>query len=437
MVAGLAAGCQESSTFEDLGPNRAEKTQVPVKLVNVMKTKGMTKSSPIMVRIFKEEGVLEIWKRKDSGRYDLLTSYAICKWSGKLGPKYIEGDRQAPEGFYTVRPGQMNPQSNYYLSFNIGFPNAYDRAHGRSGQNLMVHGACSSSGCYSMTDAQVAEIYALGRDSFRGGQTDFQVQAFPFRMTPANMARYRSDPNYDFWKMLKEGYDHFEITKVPPKVDVCEKRYVFNHTSDPNSTISANAACPPGSQPDSLKMAYQTYQTTYESAFSAATGKGKNIAPAPSIQGLKEAQLISAWSKARASGVKVSREPPSLSPAPVAETPAAPRLPAPAAAKPAATPIFAPATDTPAVVQPAVMQTPDALQPNAPLSPEAMAASQAAMEGAVVPVAAPVVPATKPGTVAAAAPSAVSAEGVAPVAEMPVVEAAPAAKKPWWKIIGN
>ena len=124
-----------------------------------------------MARIFKEEGKLEIWKQKTNGRYDLIASYDICKWSGKLGPKYTEGDRQAPEGFYTVRPAQMNPQSNYHLAFNIGYPNAYDRANGRSGANLMVHGACSSSGCYSMTDAQIEQIYAFGRDAFQGGQT--------------------------------------------------------------------------------------------------------------------------------------------------------------------------------------------------------------------------------------------------------------------------
>src|SRR5690606_3509136 len=118
-------------------------------LVKKMKIKGMRSSSPIMVRIFKEEGVLEVWKQKDNGRYDLLAYYDICKWSGQLGPKYTEGDRQAPEGFYNVSPAQMNPKSSYHLAFNIGFPNAFDRVHGRSGANLMVHGACSSSGCYS------------------------------------------------------------------------------------------------------------------------------------------------------------------------------------------------------------------------------------------------------------------------------------------------
>ena len=137
----------------------------------------------------------------------------------------------------------------------------------------MVHGACSSSGCYSMTDAQIEQIYAFGRDAFQGGQTEFQIQAFPFRMTAANMARYRNDPNYDFWKMLKDGYDHFEITKVPPKVDVCEKRYVFNQVADGKARPSMpTGACPPSTtQPDSLKTRLSVpIRASYDAAFTGA-----------------------------------------------------------------------------------------------------------------------------------------------------------------------
>ena len=141
---------------------------------------------------------MEIWKQRADGRYGLLKTYSICKWSGALGPKKKEGDRQAPEGFYTVTPAQMNPNSNYYLSFNIGYPNAYDRALGRTGSNLMVHGACSSAGCYSMTDEDAGEIFALARDAFRGGQRAFEIQAFPFRMTPENLAKHRDDPEHGF-----------------------------------------------------------------------------------------------------------------------------------------------------------------------------------------------------------------------------------------------
>jgi murein L,D-transpeptidase YafK len=312
MLTLFLAACQGSS-IDDLSPNGAG-TQLPEKLVKSMKAKGMSTTSPVMFRIFKEENVLEVWKRKDNGRYDMVTSYQICKWSGKLGPKFIEGDRQAPEGFYAVRPAQMNPKSSYYLSFNTGFPNALDRTLGRTGANLMVHGACSSSGCYSMTDGQVAQIYAFARDAFKGGQESIQLEAFPFRMTAANMARYRDDPNYAFWKNLKEGYDHFEITKVPPKVDVCEKKYVFNHTSDPNAPIAATSACPPADQPESLKMAYQSYQSSYETAFSSMVGRGRIQPPSRSIQGLTEAKIIADWSARRARGERVTQEPPSLSP---------------------------------------------------------------------------------------------------------------------------
>ncbi|MER8370038.1 murein L,D-transpeptidase family protein [Mesorhizobium sp. M0306] len=302
------AGCNDAS-MKDFAP-QANKP-LPDKILTEMKAKGMVRTSSVMARIFKEEGKLEIWKAKTNGRYDLVASYDICKWSGKLGPKFTEGDRQAPEGFYTVRPAQMNPRSNYHLSFNIGYPNAYDRANGRTGSNLMVHGACSSSGCYSMTDAQIEQIYAFGRDAFQGGQTEFQIQAFPFRMTAANMARYRNDPNYEFWKMLKVGYDNFEVTKVPPKVDVCEKRYVFNQVAADGSAFNPTGPCPATTQPDSLKSAINAYQSTYEAAFNGAV-KASVPAPKPTIAGIKEASIVSDWSKRRARGERVPIEPPSL-----------------------------------------------------------------------------------------------------------------------------
>ena len=310
LIAAFAvAGCNESS-IKDFSPKGASR-QLPQKILAEMQSKGMQRNAPIMGRIFKEEGKVEIWKQKTSGRYDLIAQYDICKWSGKLGPKFTEGDRQAPEGFYTVRPGQMNPNSDYHLSFNIGYPNAYDRANGRSGSNLMVHGACSSAGCYSMTDAQIEEIYAFARDAFQGGQTEFQIEAFPFRMTAANMARYKGDPNYKFWEMLKQGYDHFEITKVPPKVDVCEKRYVFNQVADGNAAFSPTGACPVSSTPLALETAYQSYKASDQAALQRATS-AEVPAPKPSILGVKEAKVVSEWTHRRARGEHVPIEPPSM-----------------------------------------------------------------------------------------------------------------------------
>ncbi len=231
------------------------------KLVSQMESEGMNETSPILVRLFKEESKLEVWKQQGTGKYALLKTYDICKWSGVLGPKTKEGDRQAPEGFYTVTPAQMNPNSSYYLSFNIGYPNAYDRAYGRTGTNIMVHGACSSAGCYSMSDEDAGEIFALARDAFKGGQRQFQIQAYPFRMTPENFARHRGDPNMDFWMNLKVGYDNFEVTHQVPTVDVCNKTYVFNADSG-GKAFNASSACPAYVVPEWIATAVAAKQAS-------------------------------------------------------------------------------------------------------------------------------------------------------------------------------
>src|ERR1700676_4971773 len=234
----LLAGCDSDEI--SLASNAKANQPVSPKLIAAMVEKDMDLQSPILVRLFKQEAELAVWKQDRSGRFALLKTYPICRWWGDLGPKVREGDRQAPEGFYNISPAQMNPQSAYYLSFNTGYPNAYDRALGHTGSELMVHGDCSSRGCYAMTDEQIAEIYLLGRESFFGGQKSFQFQAYPFRMTALNMARHRNSPNLAFWKMIKEGNDHFEVTHLEPKVDVCEKHYVFNAAQDPNSSKALN-----------------------------------------------------------------------------------------------------------------------------------------------------------------------------------------------------
>ena len=215
-------------------PTKATK-ELPPELLSLLRQKKMPKHSPILVRIFKEEAELEVWKQDTTGRFQILKIYPICRWSGDLGPKLQEGDRQAPEGFYTVTPELMNPNSNFYLAINVGYPNSFDKANNRDGSLLMIHGDCWSSGCYAMTDEQISEIYSLARDSFLGGRPSFQVQAYPFRLTPANLARHRNNPNLAFWKMLKIGNDHFETTHLEPKVDVCNRRYVFDAQPPPNS----------------------------------------------------------------------------------------------------------------------------------------------------------------------------------------------------------
>jgi murein L,D-transpeptidase YafK len=243
LVAALAlslAACQERtvSSNRHLQP-------IPPQTLALMSAKGVDQDDPILIRVFKMESELEVWKMAENGQYTHLKTYPICRWSGQLGPKMREGDRQAPEGFYAVSPGLMNPNSSFYLSFNTGFPNEFDRTHGRTGSHLMVHGSCTSRGCFAMTDEAIAEVYALAREAFEGGQRAFQFQSYPFRMTPENLAQSRYDPNVAFWRNLKEGWDYFEVTRREPAVEVCGGRYSFGTENctpiDPTVTAAVRA----------------------------------------------------------------------------------------------------------------------------------------------------------------------------------------------------
>jgi murein L,D-transpeptidase YafK len=256
------AGCSAENFAFGPDGNKKHLRAISPQTMALMQEKGMSKDSPILLRIYKEESELEIWKKTTAGRYELLKKFPICKWSGELGPKIKTGDRQAPEGFYFIRPEQMNPHSSYHLAFNLGFPNDFDRAHNRTGAHLMVHGDCSSSGCYAMTDAQIADIFALAREAFDGGQLAFQVQAFPFRMTSANLARHRNNPHVPFWRMLKEGSDHFDVTRQEPKIDVCNRRYVFNAVpDDPMKPFDPSRPCPSYHMQPEIAQLLQTRQT--------------------------------------------------------------------------------------------------------------------------------------------------------------------------------
>jgi murein L,D-transpeptidase YafK len=276
----LLAGCDSDEI--SLATNAKANQPVPPKLIAAMVEKDMDLQSPILVRLFKQEAELEVWKQDRSGRFALLKTYPICRWSGDLGPKVREGDRQAPEGFYSITPGQMNPQSAYYLSFNTGYPNAYDQSLGHTGSQLMVHGDCSSRGCYAMTDEQIMEIYALGRESFFGGQKAFQFQAYPFRMTPINMAKHRNNPNMPFWKMIKEGYDHFEVARQEPKVNFCEKKYVFDAIRAPDAkqdpVFQASAKCPAYAIPDEIADAVRAKQQEEQAETAKLIARGTPVA---------------------------------------------------------------------------------------------------------------------------------------------------------------
>jgi murein L,D-transpeptidase YafK len=314
--------------------------QLPSTAQALLAIKGMKQESPIFIRVFKEESELEVWKLKD-GRFQHFRTYAICAWSGGLGPKVQQGDRQAPEGFYTISRPQMNPNSLYHLAFNIGFPNAYDHANGHTGSALMIHGNCKSAGCYAMTDAYIEEIYALAREAFNGGQTRFHVHAFPFRMTADNMERHRDSPWYSFWARLKEGYDAFDAAGKPPIVKVCSKQYLIN-VRFTGQEPAADAPCPHYSKidPRSLPDIDGVPSTTVLASVSKPDSAPR--APAPDV-------MTASMQPAPAPAADMSASPVISRPAP---KPAA-AIAAATTPKPPASPVY----DTPPPAQAAPAQT--------------------------------------------------------------------------------
>lgn len=214
---------------QDVSSSRRSKeavARVAPSLVRELQSRSLSYGSPIFIRIFKEERELEVWL-KEEDKFGLFRIYSVAAMSGQLGPKLREGDRQAPEGFYFVPPAHMNPRSRFHLSFNLGYPNAYDQVHGRTGSALMVHGGRVSIGCFAMTDPKIEEIYVLAEAALRNGQRFFRVHCFPFRMNGGNMKKHGGSQWYPFWTNLKDGHDFFEDSGLPPDVVVRNKKYSF------------------------------------------------------------------------------------------------------------------------------------------------------------------------------------------------------------------
>jgi len=230
------SGLSFSVQAEMVETRRSQKAEARhvVPFETALAKKGLSFGKPIFLRITKtqslrdKQGRLEAFVENEEGDFRLFKTWDICTYSGELGPKLKRGDGQSPEGFYFVKPGQMNPYSSYHLSFNLGYPNAYDRAHGRTGDYLMVHGDCVSIGCYAMTDEGIEEIYTLAAGALKGGQPFMRVHVFPFPMTEENISAHKDNANIEFWRNLKTGWDWFERKSRPPNVNVAQKRYVFS-----------------------------------------------------------------------------------------------------------------------------------------------------------------------------------------------------------------
>lgn len=218
-----------AATVDKHPRSRAAAARVLPQLQRDMAARGLKPGDPVFIRAFKQERQLELFvQNSKTGKFELFRTYPIAAASGKPGPKIAEGDHQVPEGFYHVPPSAMNPSSRYHLSFNIGYPNHYDHSHGRTGSLIMIHGNRVSIGCLAMTDKKIEEIYTLCSAAHDGGQRFFRVHLFPFRMTDSRMRKATGSRWIGFWKNLKQGYEHFEKTRVPPDTTVKNGRYQFS-----------------------------------------------------------------------------------------------------------------------------------------------------------------------------------------------------------------
>ncbi len=216
---------KENITIKKLLPPRVCFKPNKLRLKEALAAKEIHIGAPIYLRIFKHEKILELWAKKEK-KYILVKSYPICTFSGKLGPKQKSGDKQSPEGVYAITKKSLNPNSHYHLAINIQYPNRYDRNFHRTGNLIMIHGKCSSSGCFAMGDEQIEEIYKMASASLKT-KPFFYVAIYPFKMEDEKLLKYKDNYWYPFWLNLKTGYDMFEQTHVPPFTGVKGDKYVF------------------------------------------------------------------------------------------------------------------------------------------------------------------------------------------------------------------
>src|SRR5882724_2208162 len=189
----------------------------------------------IALRAFKKEAELELWVQDSPGKpFILVKTYPICATSGKLGPKRRFGDEQVPEGFYEL--DWFNPQSNFFLSLHVSYPNESDRLLGsrqNPGGDIFLHGNCVTIGCLPITDDGIKEVYWLAVLARTSGQTRLPIEIFPARLTDHELdqlsSERRAEPQVvEFWENLRQGFDYFEKYHRPPNVHTSRSgKYVF------------------------------------------------------------------------------------------------------------------------------------------------------------------------------------------------------------------
>jgi murein L,D-transpeptidase YafK len=140
----------------------------------------------IAIYAFKEEQLLEVYVNQDN-KLHKLKSYSFTNSSGELGPKLKEGDKQIPEGIYQLE--YLNPNSAYYLSMKVNYPNAFDQAKGKLegrenlGSDIFIHGKNNTIGCIPIGDEAIEELFVLSSHAF-SHRIDVVISPRDFRINP-------------------------------------------------------------------------------------------------------------------------------------------------------------------------------------------------------------------------------------------------------------
>lgn len=226
----------------------AEDDQPQSALEMELEARGFELGAPAFLRVFKSDSILEVWMLK-AGRFELFKRYPVCKWSGQLGPKLAEGDRQSPEGVYFITGGDLRVNARWHRAMNVGFPNARDRALGLTGSGILIHGKCSSIGCFALTDDIVEDVYDVVESALEAGQPRVGVHVFPFALTRERLNAKADEEWSGFWRELKRGHDLFLRDRLPPRTFVCAGQYAFQSRRNPAPVLDGNPVCTPLSRP--------------------------------------------------------------------------------------------------------------------------------------------------------------------------------------------
>ena len=184
----------------------------------------------LLLRAFKRERRLEVWAQPRLGEpFAHVTTYEICRFSGRLGPKRRQGDGQVPEGFYTL--GYLNPSSPYHLAMLVTYPNESDRILGDRrdpGGEIMIHGDCRSAGCLAMSDERIEELWVMATSVIWKIGGKVAVHVFPSRDMKELLASEAMPEHRELWQDLAQGLEYFELRKQLPRIQIDSRgRYQF------------------------------------------------------------------------------------------------------------------------------------------------------------------------------------------------------------------